>query len=133
MFAPPTRSVDRLMSASATAPASSIAQATTTGYVDFGEWQTWYRVTGELGSGKTPLVVAHGGPGATHDYLLTIADVAASGRPVIHYDQVGNGNSTHLRDRGIDFWTVQLFVDELANLVEKLGIGARYHLLGQSW
>jgi L-proline amide hydrolase len=81
----------------------------------------------------TPLVVAHGGPGGTHDYLLTIADVARSGRPVIHYDQLGNGNSTHLRDRGVDFWTVGLFVDELENLVAKLGIADAYHLLGQSW
>lgn len=121
------------MSTDASAPPKDIAQATTTGHVEFGEWRTWYRVTGDLSSSKTPLVVAHGGPGATHDYLLTIADVAASGRPVIHYDQVGNGKSTHLPDRGVDFWTVQLFVDELANLVDKLGIGSRYHLLGQSW
>jgi L-proline amide hydrolase len=107
--------------------------ATTTGVVDFGDWQTWYRVTGDLRSGMTPLVVAHGGPGGTHDYLLTIADVAGSGRPVIHYDQLGNGNSTHLRDRGGDFWTVGLFLDELENLVTKLGIADVYHLLGQSW
>jgi len=107
--------------------------ATTTGVVDFGPWQTWYRVTGDLRSGMTPLVVAHGGPGGTHDYLLTIADVARSGRPVIHYDQLGNGNSTHLRDRGADFWTVGLFLDELDNLVTKLGVADAYHLLGQSW
>ena len=121
------------MGSNVSAPAKSIAQATTTGHVDFGDWQTWYRVTGDLASGKTPLIAAHGGPGATHDYLLTMADLAASGRPVIHYDQIGNGNSTHLPDRGVDFWTVQLFVDELANLVDKLGIRGGYHLLGQSW
>ena len=107
--------------------------ATTTGVVDFGEWQTWYRVTGDLRSGKTPLVTAHGGPGGTHDYLLTIADVAESGRPVIHYDQLGNGGSTHLRDRGADFWTVDLFLDELENLLTQLGVADAYHLLGQSW
>jgi L-proline amide hydrolase len=114
----------------ATAP---LLDATTSGVVDFGKWQTWYRITGDLRSGKTPLIAAHGGPGGTHDYLLTIADISRSGRPVIHYDQIGNGNSTRLRDRGADFWTVDLFLDELDNLVEKLGIAGGYHLLGQSW
>ncbi len=120
------------MTATATPP---ILDATTSGTVDFGEWQTWYRITGTLDRGEPPLVVAHGGPGGTHDYLLTVADVSRSGagRAVIHYDQVGNGRSTHLRDRGADFWTVELFVDELQNLLEKLGVADAYHLLGQSW
>ena len=99
----------------------------------FGEWSTWYRVTGDLGSGVTPLVVAHGGPGATHDYLDSIAGIAQFGRPVVHYDQLGAGNSTRLPDRGDDFWTIGLFLDELDNLLTHLGISERYHLLGQSW
>jgi L-proline amide hydrolase len=103
------------------------------GTISFGEWLTWYRVTGDLDSGMTPLVVVHGGPGCTHDYLLALADVAESGRPVIHYDQLGGGRSTHLPDRGGDFWTVQLFLDELDNLLDSLGIADDYHLLGQSW
>ncbi|MDE3043967.1 MAG: proline iminopeptidase-family hydrolase [Acidobacteriota bacterium] len=103
------------------------------GFAPFGEWQTWYRVTGDLSSGVTPLVVVHGGPGCTHDYVASIAGVAEFGRPVVHYDQLGNGRSTHLRDRGEDFWTVQLFLDELDNLLEHLGIKDRYHYLGQSW
>jgi hypothetical protein len=37
--------------------------------------ETWYRVVGDLG-GPPPLVIAHGGPGATHDYLTAIADLA---------------------------------------------------------
>ena len=103
------------------------------GTISFGEWSTWYRVTGDLNSGMTPLVVVHGGPGCTHDYVLNIADVAQSGRAVVHYDQLGGGRSTHLPDRGGDFWTVQLFLDELDNLLDALGIADDYHLLGQSW
>jgi len=110
-----------------------LLDATTSGTVDFGEWQTWFRITGDLRSGTPPLVAAHGGPGGTHDYLLTMADLSRSGRPVVHYDQLGNGHSTHLRDRGADFWTVDLFLDELDNLLDKLGIARAYHLLGQSW
>jgi L-proline amide hydrolase len=105
----------------------------TEGMSKFGDYQTWYRITGDLNSGKAPLVVLHGGPGCVHDYLLPVAAVAESGRPVIHYDQVGNGRSTHLRDKPPEFWTVQLFLDELSSLVDTLGIARGYHVLGQSW
>ena len=110
-----------------------LLEASAEGAVDFRGWKTWYRITGDLASGRAPLVAAHGGPGGTHDYLLTMADISRSGRPVIHYDQLGNGRSTHLRDKGADFWTVDLFLDELENLLEQLGISDNYHLLGQSW
>jgi L-proline amide hydrolase len=103
------------------------------GFIPFGEWRTWYRITGELGTGATPLVVVHGGPGCSHDYLITLAALADAGRPVIHYDQLGGGRSTLLPDRGVDFWTVELFLAELENLLDYLGIDDRYHLLGQSW
>ncbi|MFF3707022.1 proline iminopeptidase-family hydrolase [Streptomyces phaeochromogenes] len=105
----------------------------TRGRVRFGEWQTWYRVTGDLGSGRPPLVVAHGGPGSTHDYLLGLAALAEEGWPVVHYDQLGNGGSSHLPDRGADFWTVSLFLDELDNLLSGLGVADDYALLGHSW
>jgi len=107
------------------------------GRAPFREWETWYRVTGDLdasaAAGKAPLVVLHGGPGATHDYTLRIARLAETGRAVVHYDQLGCGRSTHLPDRGADFWTVQLFLDELDNLLDHLGIRDRYAVLGQSW
>jgi L-proline amide hydrolase len=97
---------------------------------------TWYRVTGDLRPGDpdapTPLVVLHGGPGATHDYLLSLVDLA-DGRAVVHYDQLGGGRSTHYPDRGAEFWTPELFVRELKNLVDALGIAGRHHVLGQSW
>jgi L-proline amide hydrolase len=51
----------------------------------------------------------------------------------VFYDQIGCGRSQHLRDAPTDFWTVELFVRELDLLIEHLGIGERYHVLGQSW
>ncbi len=108
-------------------------QPTTTGTLDFRGWSTWYQVTGGLAGAATPLVTLHGGPGASHDYLLSLVDLAEGGRAVIHYDQLGCGLSTHLPDRGVDFWTVELFLDELDNLLERLGVAEGYHLLGQSW
>jgi L-proline amide hydrolase len=106
---------------------------TTEGFVPFRDFETWYRISGDVHSGVTPLVVAHGGPGCSHDYLDSLVALARSGRAVIHYDQLGGGRSTLLPDRGGDFWTVQLFLDELDNLLESLGVKDRYHLLGQSW
>jgi L-proline amide hydrolase len=99
--------------------------------------ETWFRVTGDLRPGDAdspaPLIVLHGGPGAAHDYLISIADLAQNGRAVVHYDQLGNGRSTHYPERGADFWTVDLFVRELHNLVDALGVANRHHVLGQSW
>lgn len=106
---------------------------TIAGCAPFGDYQTWYRITGELGSGKVPLVVAHGGPGCTHDYVDSYADLAATGRAVIHYDQIGNGLSSHRPDAPAAFWTVDLFLAELDSLLAHLGIAGRYNLLGQSW
>jgi L-proline amide hydrolase len=103
------------------------------GFAAFGEFRTWYRVTGDLDAGPAPLVVVHGGPGSSHDYLENLAAIAGSGRAVVHYDQVGGGRSTHLPGRGGDFWTVALFLDELDNLLAHLGVAGRYQLLGQSW
>lgn len=103
------------------------------GFAPYGEYQTWYKITGDLKSGKLPLVILHGGPGCTHDYVDSFKDIAETGRAVIHYDQVGNGKSTHLRDKGADFWTVDFFKKELHNLIDHLGIRDGYCVLGQSW
>jgi L-proline amide hydrolase len=105
---------------------------------DFGlDVQTWWTLSGELPAdpnGPAPLVVLHGGPGATHDYLANLTGLTdLDGRAVVLYDQLGNGRSTHLPERGAEFWTVDLFVRELHALVEHLGIADRHHVLGQSW
>jgi len=103
------------------------------GHAPFREYRTWYRVTGDLAGGKPPLLVLHGGPGCTHDYVDSIKGLAGNGRAVVHYDQIGNGRSTHLRDKGAEFWQPPLFVEELDNLLRHLGVAGAYHILGQSW
>ena len=103
------------------------------GFCPFLGYETWYRVTGDLGSGLAPLIVVHGGPGCTHDYVDAYKAIASTGRAVVHYDQLGNGRSTHLPKADGGFWTVDLFLEELACLISHLGISKRYCLLGQSW
>ena len=39
-----------------------------------------------------PLIVLHGGPGSTHDYLRNLAALGDE-RPVVLYDQLGSGDS----------------------------------------
>ena len=99
---------------------------------------TWYRVIGDLAStSATPLVTLHGGPGACHEYLLPLRDLSTRhGIPLIFYDQIGNGRSTHLQEKTGDesFWTEELFFAELDNLIEHLGLRRQgFDLFGHSW
>ncbi len=107
----------------------------TTQVVPFRGHETWVRITApdDARSGALPLFVLHGGPGMAHNYVSNIGELAAeTGRTVIHYDQIGCGNSSHLPDAPADFWTPELFVDEFHTVRGALGID-EYHLLGQSW
>ncbi|KIW93026.1 uncharacterized protein Z519_06875 [Cladophialophora bantiana CBS 173.52] len=99
--------------------------------------ETWYKVYGDLTSSSTgrPLVILHGGPGMGHNYLLNLHRLSDQyGIPVVFYDQLGCGHSTHLQEKRLDtdFWVPELFVAELDNLLEHLGI-SEFDLLGQSW
>jgi L-proline amide hydrolase len=105
------------------------------GHLEWGGQRTWYRVVGDLDAAapKAPVVICHGGPGATHDYVEPIAELSRSGRACVLYDQLGNGRSDHLPDADPSFWTVELFERELTALADHLGIAERYHVIGQSW
>ena len=97
--------------------------------------QTWYRTIGSLSGSRTPLVVLHGGPGACHEYMLPLQDLHTSYEiPVLLYDQLGNGKSTRLPEKAGDqaFWTEELFITELENLLNHLGIRS-FDLYGHSW
>ena len=97
--------------------------------------KTWYKIFGNLKSGSRPLICLHGGPGVGHDYMLAMQDMTIKHNiPVVLYDQLGTGLSTHLPEKRLDtsFWTVQLFLDELDNLLKHLDI-TDYDVLGHSW
>ncbi|KAK7029361.1 hypothetical protein VNI00_014615 [Paramarasmius palmivorus] len=97
---------------------------------------TFYKIIGDLSNGKTPIVALHGGPGVNHEYLLVLADITeAQGNALILYDQMGSGKSTHYPDKMGDtsFWTEDLFLNQLDNVLENLGIQNDYVLCGHSW
>ncbi|KAF8954061.1 Alpha/Beta hydrolase protein [Flammula alnicola] len=98
-------------------------------------YETWYKLYGDLKtSKKRPIIVVHGGPGMTHHYMLPNKILyEKAGIPVIFYDQIGNGASSHCPGVPKDFWVPELFMDELDNLTKALGISDNFDLLGQSW
>jgi L-proline amide hydrolase len=103
------------------------------GFVPFRGFRTWYRVVGDLAQptpAKFPLLVLHGGPGESHDYLQPLEELAVSGCPIIFYDQLGGGNSDQPNDPSL--WSVELFLEELATVRQELGLD-HTHLLGYSW
>lgn len=103
----------------------------TEGYLPFRGFKVWYRIVGEAEEpGQLPLLALHGGPGAPHDYLEPMEALAATGRRVIFYDQLGCGESDQPHDP--DLWSVELFVEELGVVRNELGLD-RVHILGQSW
>ncbi|KAK3329254.1 Alpha/Beta hydrolase protein [Apodospora peruviana] len=103
--------------------------------------QTWYKIVGSLESSPSPpLICLHGGPGSEHlamvEPFTPLYDKL--GIPLIFYDQIGGGNSTHLREKNGDtaFWSLDLFLDELRNLISYLGLdksGKGFFVLGASW
>jgi L-proline amide hydrolase len=101
---------------------------TSEGYAEFRGYRTWYRLAGELGSGATPLLALHGGPGSTHHYFAPLEGLAPE-RPVVVYDQIGCGGSDRPKDIK---WSVDVFREEVGAVRSQLGLD-RIHLLGTSW
>jgi len=66
--------------------------------------------------------------------MLPLSDLNEKyGIPIIFYNQIGSGRSTHLRE-DTTFWTFDLYIQELDNLVEQLNLRDRgFCLVGQSW
>jgi L-proline amide hydrolase len=86
----------------------------------------YYRMVGE--SDAVPLLVIHGGPGMSHDYLRDL-DALADERPVIYYDQNGCGRSDRPDDARL--WKLATFAEEIDTVRGALGLD-RVHLFGQS-
>lgn len=97
------------------------------GFIEVPGGRVWYRSVGE--GGGTPLLCLHGGPGFTHYYLEPL-EALADRRRVIFYDQLGCGRSDRPAD--LSLWTVDRFVEELAQVRAALGLD-RLNLFGSSW
>jgi proline iminopeptidase len=110
--------------------ATSLARAAipqSEGYAPVPGGKIYWRKFGS--GGKTPLLTLHGGPGAAHNYLLTMQALADE-RPVIFYDQLGTGKADAPTDESV--YTIQRSVDELDAVRKALGLD-EVVLYGHSW
>jgi proline iminopeptidase len=88
----------------------------------------YYRRVGEPVRGT--VLVLHGGPGSTQEYLSPLADLAGAGYEVVFYDQLGCGRSqrpTSYRD-----YSIASGADDADELRRKLRLG-RVHIFGHSY
>ncbi len=102
------------------------------GFIRFRDYQTFYRVVGDLSlkeTGKVPVLTIHGRP-PSHEVLEPLEKLAEAGRPVIFYDQLGCGRSD--RPDNAAMWTMSRFVEEVAAIRQQLNL-EQVHLLGHSW
>lgn len=95
--------------------------------IDVGD--LYYR---EFGTGENVLLGLHGGPGAAHDYLAPLTDVAGDDWTLYLYDQYGCGRSDRPADGVYDEYTVAAYRDRLDEVRQAIGEEA-VHLYGQSW
>ncbi len=79
---------------------------------------------------NTPIIVIHGGPGASHALLYNYLGALADNRPVVFYDQLGSFFSpAEMRE---DLMRVERFSEEVRLLTQELGY-TKNILLGHSW
>ncbi len=98
------------------------------GYTKVLGYRMFYRSFGTATRGT--VLCLHGGPGASHEYLLPLADLAPFGYRVVLFDQLGCGRSQ--RPRGTALYTVAHNVEEVEGMRRALGLG-RVHLFGSSY
>jgi proline iminopeptidase len=110
------------------APAASppVAYAMQEGYVDANGVLLYYVAFGQ----GPPLVVAHGGPGASHDYFLPYLVPLARHHRLVFLDERGSGKSAKLEDPS--GYTVEAMVEDVEAVRQALGLG-RIDLLGHSY
>ena len=83
-----------------------------------------------VGAGPDTVVIIHGGPGFTMDYLAADLEPLADRHTLLFYDQRGAGRSTLVSDStGL---AAQRFVDDLEALRARFGL-RQLTLLGHSW
>jgi len=110
---------------------SSVAQTSNIypiqqGYVDAHGIMIYYEIVGH----GPPLMIVHGGPGASHDYFLPYLLPLARQNRLIFIDERGSGRSEKLDVPG--GYTVENMVEDVEAVRSELGLG-KVSLLGHSY
>lgn len=112
-------------------PIAAAAQSTNVypmqeGFVDANGVLIYYM---EVGRGA-PLMIVHGGPGASHDYFLPYLLPLARHNRLVFIDERGSGRSQKLEEaKG---YTVENMVEDVESVRQALGLG-KMSLMGHSY
>ena len=96
-----------------------------------GEQHVWVKRTGN--NPDLRVLLLHGGPGSTHEYLEACDSfLPGAGIEYYYYDQLGSGFSDQPEDPSL--WELDRFVDEVEQVRQALGLDRdSFVLYGQSW
>jgi proline iminopeptidase len=93
-----------------------------------GKYRVW---TKKMGAGPIKVLLLHGGPGFSHEYLEAFESfLPQAGIEMYYYDQLGCNNSDHPEDQSL--WTLERYVQEVEEVRRGLGLD-NFVLLGHSW
>jgi proline iminopeptidase len=96
-----------------------------------GTYQVWVKRIGN--NPRLRVLLLHGGPGSTHEYLEACDSfLPAAGVEYYYYDQLGSGFSDQPDEPSL--WELDRFVDEVEQVRQALGLDRdNFVLYGQSW
>jgi len=96
-----------------------------------GTYRVWVKRVGN--NHHLRVLLLHGGPGATHEYLEACDSyLPAAGIEYYYYDQLGSGFSDHPDEPSL--WEVDRFVAEVEQVRQALSLDRHcFVLYGQSW
>jgi proline iminopeptidase len=96
-----------------------------------GTYHVWVKRTGN--NPRLRVLLLHGGPGSTHEYLEACDSfLPAAGVEYYYYDQLGSGWSDQPAEPSL--WELDRFVDEVEQVRQALGLDRdSFVLYGQSW
>lgn len=96
-----------------------------------GDFKVWTKRVGNNPTMKVLLL--HGGPGATHEYLESFDSYfPKAGIEYYYYDQLESAYSDQPSDSRL--WSVDRYVDEIEQVRQALGLNKNnFYLYGQSW
>lgn len=89
--------------------------------------------TKRFGNSPMKVVLLHGGPGLTHEYMECFESFFPQANiEFYHYDQLGSYYSDQPEDDSL--WTMDRFVEELEQVRVALGLNQdNFYILGNSW
>jgi proline iminopeptidase len=93
-----------------------------------GKYKVW---TKRLGKGPLQVLLLHGGPGVSHEYLEAMESfLPPAGIEMYYYDQLGCNNSDQPDDPSL--WTLERYTQEVEEVRAGLGLD-NFVLYGHSW